>query len=275
SYSTLEDTPLTVSAAGVLGNDSDIDGAPLSSVLVSGAANGTLSLAADGSFLYTPDANFNGTDSFTYQASDGSSQSETATVTITIGEAGPPRVYLPIMIRAVAVTPPPTPIVPTPTTPPVVPIPTPTTPPVVIQPDLVAAIAFNPEKRGFAAGEGVVINVQITNQGNAPTTSRFWVDLFINPLVPPSAAGEGSLWQNTCTLDPCFGITWAVNQTLQPGESVVLSSVPGSYASDYSRWPGWFASGTNAVYLYVDSWNPGVPYRAVFESNGGQQHLPR
>ena len=47
-------------------------------------ANGTLTLNPDGAFAYTPAANFNGPDSFTYRASDGSAQSSPATVTITV-----------------------------------------------------------------------------------------------------------------------------------------------------------------------------------------------
>ena len=43
-----------------------------------------MALAADGSFTYTPNANFNGTDSFTYTASDGTAASNVATVTITV-----------------------------------------------------------------------------------------------------------------------------------------------------------------------------------------------
>ena len=47
-------------------------------------ANGTLTLNANGGFTYTPNANFNGTDSFTYTASDGTADSNIATVTITV-----------------------------------------------------------------------------------------------------------------------------------------------------------------------------------------------
>ncbi len=43
-----------------------------------------MTLAADGSFTYTPAADFNGTDSFTYTASDGTAVSNVATVTITV-----------------------------------------------------------------------------------------------------------------------------------------------------------------------------------------------
>src|SRR5262249_31907265 len=84
SYTTAEDTALTVGAPGVLGNDTDADGDPLRAVLVNGPANGTLTLNVDGSFTYTPNANWNGTDSFTYKVNDGTVDSNTVTVTLTV-----------------------------------------------------------------------------------------------------------------------------------------------------------------------------------------------
>ena len=84
SYSVNEDNVLTVAATGVLANDSDIDSPTLSAVLVSGPSHGTVSLNADGSFTYTPSANYNGGDSFTYKASDGQANSNVATVSITV-----------------------------------------------------------------------------------------------------------------------------------------------------------------------------------------------
>jgi VCBS repeat-containing protein len=82
AYSTTEDVALTVNVPGVLGNDSDPDGNPLSAVLVSGPSHGTLTLNGNGSFIYTPASNFNGSDSFSYRASDGTLTSNPATVTI-------------------------------------------------------------------------------------------------------------------------------------------------------------------------------------------------
>src|SRR5256712_77559 len=82
SYSTNEDTALTVAAPGVLGNDSN--SATLTAVLVAGPSHGTLALNANGSFSYTPAANFNDTDSFTYKANGGTADSNVATVTITV-----------------------------------------------------------------------------------------------------------------------------------------------------------------------------------------------
>ena len=83
-YSTDEDTALTIDAPGVLGNDTDVDGDPLASVLASGPQHGTLTLNADGSFTYTPEADFNGIDGFSYLANDGTGDSLVATVTITV-----------------------------------------------------------------------------------------------------------------------------------------------------------------------------------------------
>jgi VCBS repeat-containing protein len=81
-----------VPAPGVLGNDSDADGDPISvpAASVTGPAHGTLTLSADGSFTYTPAADFHGTDTFTYQASDGTALSTAATVTITVTPVNDP-----------------------------------------------------------------------------------------------------------------------------------------------------------------------------------------
>ncbi len=84
AYATDEDTPLTIAAPGVLANDSDPDGDPLTALLASNPANGTLTLNADGAFTYTPATNFSGSDSFTYTANDGALDSNPATVTITV-----------------------------------------------------------------------------------------------------------------------------------------------------------------------------------------------
>jgi uncharacterized repeat protein (TIGR01451 family) len=88
SYSTAEDTTLTRTAAtGVLANDTDPNLDALTAVLVSGpthSAPSGFTLNADGSFSYTPAANYNGSDSFTYKANDGSLDSNVATVTLTI-----------------------------------------------------------------------------------------------------------------------------------------------------------------------------------------------
>lgn len=85
NYSVTENSTLTVSGPGVLGNDTDADGNALTAVLASKPSHGTLTLNADGSFNFAPDANFLGTDSFTYYANDGAVNSTNpATVSITV-----------------------------------------------------------------------------------------------------------------------------------------------------------------------------------------------
>src|SRR6185312_8654413 len=72
SYTTDEDTALTVAAPGVLGNDTDVDSTTLTAVVVAAPAHGKLTLNANGSFTYTPAANYNGPDTFSYKVNDGS-----------------------------------------------------------------------------------------------------------------------------------------------------------------------------------------------------------
>ncbi|MGW8728429.1 FG-GAP-like repeat-containing protein [Streptomyces sp. NPDC055808] len=78
------DTPLVVGAPGVLGNDADADGNALTASLVAGPTHGTLTLTPDGAFSYQPGSAYVGTDSFTYKASDGTDDSNVATVTISV-----------------------------------------------------------------------------------------------------------------------------------------------------------------------------------------------
>src|SRR2546426_2026567 len=91
-YSVGEDSTLTVAASGVLSNDSDADANSLSALLVSSPTHGALALNANGSFTYVPAANFNGGDSFTYKANDGTADSNIATVTITVTAVNDPPV---------------------------------------------------------------------------------------------------------------------------------------------------------------------------------------
>src|SRR5882724_8759632 len=83
-YSTDEDTVLTIAAPGLLANDKDADGDPLAATIVGGPAHGALTLNPDGSFTYTPDANYSGADSFTYGVDDGHGGKDTATVHLTV-----------------------------------------------------------------------------------------------------------------------------------------------------------------------------------------------
>ena len=81
SATTKEDTPVVIN---VKANDVDVDGDPISATVVTNPTKGTVTANADGSFTYTPAANVNGTDTFTYRVSDGTMTSAVATVTITV-----------------------------------------------------------------------------------------------------------------------------------------------------------------------------------------------
>jgi len=84
SYSLDEDTVLLVAGPGVAGNDSDGEGSALSVTLVAGPAHGALAMSANGSFSYTPAANFSGDDSFSYKANDGALDSDAVTVALAV-----------------------------------------------------------------------------------------------------------------------------------------------------------------------------------------------
>jgi parallel beta-helix repeat protein len=105
-YATAENVPLTVTAAtGVLSNDSDPNGLPLTAILASGPTNGQLVLNSDGSFTYTPNLDFNGTDIFTYYANDGLATSNLATVTINVTPVNQPPIAEPQMLTVTEDTP--------------------------------------------------------------------------------------------------------------------------------------------------------------------------
>ena len=69
---------------GVLSNDSDPDGDALTAVRVDNVLHGALTLNPDGGFTYTPAIGYVGPDSFTYRANDGATDSNLATVSLTV-----------------------------------------------------------------------------------------------------------------------------------------------------------------------------------------------
>ncbi len=85
SYNLTEDVLFFVGPGqpGVLQNDTDADGDPLTAVVVNGPRHGTLGLNSNGTFVYDPNDNYFGTDTFTYVAEDFRS-SNIATVTLNI-----------------------------------------------------------------------------------------------------------------------------------------------------------------------------------------------
>ncbi|HEU5098492.1 MAG TPA: CARDB domain-containing protein, partial [Roseiflexaceae bacterium] len=141
-------------------------------------------------------------------------------------------------------------------------------------PDLVAR--FSLSTGTVEADKPVLVTVTITNQGNTPA-GQFWVDFYINPTTPPTGANQP--WDKSCGGRRCDeGIAWYVDQLLAPGQSITLTSTPGSYYAKNTAWNSSFNTGLLNLYLYVDSWNPGTPTGAVHESNEANNrfelHLP-
>ncbi len=84
AYGLFKNTTLNVPASGVLANDWDADGDTLTAQLAATTTHGLLALNLNGGFTYTPSNNYVGSDSFTYRANDGTTNSDLATVTLTI-----------------------------------------------------------------------------------------------------------------------------------------------------------------------------------------------
>ncbi len=88
AYYTAKNAAKVVAAPGVLANDTDAETDPLTAVLVDDVNHGSLSLASDGGFTYTPTAGYDGPDSFTYKANDGTADSNIVTVSLNVGNTG-------------------------------------------------------------------------------------------------------------------------------------------------------------------------------------------
>lgn len=89
-YETDEDIPLSVPVPGVLDNDLDVENQPLSAVLDSYPLYGDLDFTSPGNFVYTPTLNYHGVDNFTYHATDGITDSNTATVYLVVNSINDP-----------------------------------------------------------------------------------------------------------------------------------------------------------------------------------------
>ncbi|MEM8532244.1 MAG: Ig-like domain-containing protein, partial [Chloroflexota bacterium] len=205
---------------------------------VTEAAHGTVEINDDADMVtYEPDTDYLGDDSFTYTILDSNGLTATATVSVTVKEFD---VYLPLIVSVEEPG----------------------------LPDLTGS--FELSSQTTTASEPVTITVTITNSGTAPA-SNFWVDFYINPDTPPTAPNIP--WNETCSLEPCYGIAWFIENTVAPGDSITLTSTTDSYFQPNTIWPGYFAPGTTDLYLYVDSWNRdtstggGSPFGAVRESD--------
>jgi hypothetical protein len=96
AFTALAGHTLNVAPPGVLGNDGDVDGDPLTAVKKSSPAHGVVTLGADGRFSYTPATGYRGPDQFSYWASDGTDHSVQRLVSLTVVAVPPPPTPTPV-----------------------------------------------------------------------------------------------------------------------------------------------------------------------------------
>ena len=141
-------------------------------------------------------------------------------------------------------------------------------------PDLIGSFSLNPPNP--TADQPVVVTVIVTNTGNAPTGDGFWVDFYIDPNPVPTVGNQR--WDAIgSNVSPKRGIAWAVDTPgLGPGESRTLTSIicapndpdPSCPSSLHTIWDGFFYSGTQHLYVYVDSFSTdGSPNGGILESS--------
>ena len=202
AYTTLEDTVLNVPAPGVLANDTDVDGDALTSILVSGPSHGSLTFNADGSFSYTPNLNYNGPDSFTYKANDGSLDSAPIVLSLTITAVVPvpvvPVVEVPVPVVPVIEVPVvPVPIVPVVEVPvpvvPVVEVPVPVVPVVEVPVPIVPVVPVVPPitQAPLISPHAMPVNVALRSNSNAAPNGHTPQSGAINYLATGTSPGEG------------------------------------------------------------------------------------
>lgn len=320
-----EDTPVSV---GVLSNDSDANGDPLSVVVVGAPADGVAALGGPDTVVYTPTVGFMGTDTFTYTVSDGN-LTDDAIVTIIVTSANTPPTISNIPDQTTQMS---TPVGPVPFT--VWDLETPADALVlssessnvglvpdgnivfggsgadrtvtIIPTDKVSGTATITVTVGdgrdtasdsfelrVAVGEppGVLmylpllfkhyvgapdlqvqrivvtggdVEVVVENQGNAPVTDEFWVDVYIDPGLPPAAVNQS--WDQLCSQGLVWGVTERALPALGPGGALTLTIGDDYFVEAYSLFDGALAPGTQ-VYAQVDSYNADTSYGAVLESH--------
>jgi uncharacterized repeat protein (TIGR01451 family) len=102
------------------------------------------------------------------------------------------------------------------------------------------------------------VRIVIKNVGFLPSTTSFWVDLYINPNTVPN--GPNQEWWKLGSQ----GHVWGVTTAIQPNESLTLTLNDGYYNSNLSSVTGPVPPGT-PIYVQVDSANANTTYGSVLE----------
>ena len=206
SGTTDEDTALTIA---VLGNDDDLDsGDTLSVSLVTDGTNGTV-VNNGTDVTYTPNADFNGTDSFTYTVNDGRGGTDTATVNVTVT----PINDIPVANAQGVTTEEDTTIAITLTG-------------VDGDPEVVQALTFTLSGTGPTYGSLGVVNPSTGEVTYIPNTGYSGTDTFTFTVTDDAAAGGPALTSTEATVS--VTVTPAAQKFYATGETTMFGTVVGS-----------------------------------------------
>jgi hypothetical protein len=207
-----------------LSNDTKTDGDALSIGAVGSPANGTVTISGTAQLVFTPTTNYTGTVVFTYTAREASQLEDTATITVTVSEKQ--LYYFPLILKNYQ-----------------------------LRPDLVITAL---------SGNSGGISLTIQNNGDAPVSNDFWVDVYFNPTETPGLNKE---WE---TIAPA-GAVWGVTDDIPVGGSLTLTVGDRYYRANESS--ASFPDGAE-VYAYVDSVNYDTTYGNVQEHNEADNLYP-
>ena len=108
------------------------------------------------------------------------------------------------------------------------------------------------------------VTVVIKNQGSAPVSGAFYVDVYINPATAPTMVNQ--TWE---LVGSEGGLVWGVQGSalpINPGETRTLTINDAYYLPGFSSWSGSLAAGST-LYAQVDSANAATTYGAVLEAD--------
>ncbi|MCB0195211.1 MAG: tandem-95 repeat protein, partial [Anaerolineae bacterium] len=228
--------------------DTDIPANALSYKLTHAPAGASIN-SSSGVFSWTPSQT--GTYTATVSVSDNGSPtlSDSETINITVIDDRPPqstpnKVFLPIIVGATNGGS--------------------NKPPGESLPDLQVTLSVETDSSELSSAETMIVKVAVKNTGTVSAAPNFWVDLYVDPLPFPNEAGY--VWSELCAIppnpstNPCigdYGIAWQIQETIEPGEIVYLTSeMDDPYISaSHTVWSGSLPVGTHTLWAYVDSWN--------------------
>ncbi|MBI4786755.1 MAG: right-handed parallel beta-helix repeat-containing protein [Chloroflexi bacterium] len=113
------------------------------------------------------------------------------------------------------------------------------------------------------AANATTLQIVVKNQGTAPVTDEFWVDVYFNPNPAPTKANQ--IWQMLASQGLVWGVTSAA-LPLNPGSTLTLSVGDVYYWPSLSNVAVTLAAGTS-VYAQVDSANADTNYGGVLENH--------